>query len=113
MANVLMLALGLATTFRVNEVIETIEEFVEDSPEARQDDINDNIPAVFAATLGASLLANVLFGGSVSVEPTLNKIGINFHLDPFLNFLIKHFNASYIDNWRIQRVRKACNYLQY
>ena len=82
-ANVLMLALGLATTFKVNEIVETFEEFVEDTPEARQDDINDNIPAVFAATLGASLLANVLFGGSASTStstgPTLNKIGIDFH----------------------------------
>ena len=91
MANVLMLALGLATTFRVNEVIETIEEFVEDSPEARQDDINDNIPAVFAATLGASLLANVLFGGSASVAgPTLNKIGIDFHSNS--SFILTHFS---------------------
>ena len=79
MANVLMLALGLANTFRVNDVLDTFEDFVE-NPEARQDDINDNIPAVFAATLGASLLANVLFGGSASVAgPTLNKIGIGFN----------------------------------
>ena len=72
---VLMLALGLATSFRVNDVIETFEDFVEDENLERQSDLNDNIPAVFAATLGASLLANVLFGGGSSTPP-LNKIGI-------------------------------------
>ena len=72
---VLMLALGLATSFRVNDVIETFEDFVEDDNLERQSDLNDNIPAVFAATLGASLLANVLFGGGSSTPP-LNKIGI-------------------------------------
>ena len=71
----MMLALGLTTSFRVNDVIETFEDFVEDDNLERQSDLNDNIPAVFAATLGASLLANVLFGGGSSTPP-LNKIGI-------------------------------------
>ena len=75
-ANVLMLALGLATSFRVNEVIHTFEEFVE-NPDRQSDDINDNIPAVFAATLGASILANVLFGNSAAATP-LNKLGKSF-----------------------------------
>merc|ERR1719468_1273538 len=69
----MMLALGLATSFRVNDVIETFEDFVEDDNLERQSDLNDNIPAVFAATLGASLLANVLFGNSAAAPP-LNKI---------------------------------------
>jgi len=69
----MMLALGLATSFRVNDVIETFEDFVEDENLERQSDLNDNIPAVFAATLGASLLANVLFGNSAAAPP-LNKI---------------------------------------
>ena len=83
-ANVLMLALGLATSFRVPDVIETFEDFVEDENLERQSDLNDNIPAVFAATLGASLLANVLFGGGSG--PSLNKIGIHFyfHFTPLI-----------------------------
>ena len=76
MACVLMLALGLATSFRVNEVINTFEDFVE-NPDRQSDDINDNIPAVFAATLGASLLANVLFGKKAAA-PQLNKLGKSF-----------------------------------
>ena len=72
-ACVLMLALGLATSFRVNDVIHTFEDFVE-NPDRQSDDINDNIPAVFAATLGASILANVLFGNSAALPP-LNKLG--------------------------------------
>ena len=84
-ANVLMLALGLATSFRVPDVIETFETFVEDENLERQSDLNDNIPAVFAATLGASLLANVLFGGGSG--PSLNKIGIDFHFH-FTTFIL-------------------------
>ena len=73
MACVLMLALSLGTSFRVNDVFNTFEDFVKD-PDRQSDDINDNIPAVFAATLGASLLANVLFGNRAG--PQLNKLGI-------------------------------------
>ena len=75
-ACVLMLALGLATSFRVNDVIHSFEDFVE-NPDRQSDDINDNIPAVFAATLGASLLANVLFGKKAAA-PQLNKLGKSF-----------------------------------
>ena len=79
-ATILILALSLGHCFRVNDVFDTFEDFVEtdrqsDNPEDRQfEDLNDNIPAVFAATLGASLLANVLFGGGGA--PALNKIGM-------------------------------------
>ena len=73
MTCVLMLALGLGTSFRVNDVFNTFEDFVK-NPDRQSDDINDNIPVVFAATLGASLLANVLFGKRAG--PQLNKLGI-------------------------------------
>ena len=52
--------------------IEPAEDFVD--TDRQGDSLNDNIPAVFAATLGASLLANVLFGGGGA--PALNKIGM-------------------------------------
>ena len=56
-------------------VIDTFEDFVK-NPDRQSDDINDNIPVVFAATFGASLLANVLFGNRAG--PQLNKLGIIF-----------------------------------
>jgi len=37
----------------------------------RQSDVNDNVPAVFAATLGASLIANAVLN---KPQDTLNKI---------------------------------------
>ena len=41
--------------------IEPAEDFVD--TDRQGDSLSDNIPAVFAATLGASLLANLLLGG--------------------------------------------------
>ena len=53
--------------------IDPVEDFVD--TDRQGDSLNDNIPAVFAATLGASLLANVLFGGGGEAASSLKKIG--------------------------------------
>ena len=67
--NILILVLGIGYGFRVNEVLDAIEGVVEDTQ--RQSDVNDNIPAVFAATLGASLIANAV----LNKPDSLKKIG--------------------------------------
>ena len=58
---VFMLALSLGYNFRVEDVFEPAEDFVD--TDRQGDSLNDNIPAVFAVSFGASLLANVLLGG--------------------------------------------------
>ena len=68
--NIFILALGIGYGFRVNEVLDAIGGVVEDTQ--RQSDVNDNIPAVFAATLGASLIANAVLN---KPPDTLNRIG--------------------------------------
>ena len=67
---ILILVLGLGHGFRVNDVLDALGGVVEQTQ--RQSDVNDNIPAVFAATLGASLIANAVLNGPTD---TLNKIG--------------------------------------
>ena len=67
--NILILVLGIGYGFRVNEVLDAIGGVVEDTQ--RQSDVNDNIPAVFAATLGASLIANAV----LNPKDGLNRIG--------------------------------------
>lgn len=74
--NILILVLGIGYGFRVNEVLDAIGGVVEDTQ--RQSDVNDNIPAVFAATLGASLIANAVLN---KPKDTLNRIGkTHYHL---------------------------------
>mgnify|MGYP001496083047 CR=1 FL=1 len=68
--NIFILALGIGHGFRVNEVLDAIRGVVDDTQ--RQSDVNDNVPAVFAATLGASLIANAVLN---KPKDTLNKIG--------------------------------------
>ena len=68
--NILILVLGLGYGFRVNDVLDALGGVVQETQ--RQSDVNDNIPAVFAATLGASLIANAVLNGP---PDTLNKIG--------------------------------------
>merc|ERR1719468_432942 len=70
--NILILVLGIGYGFRVNEVLDAIGGAVEDTQ--RQSDVNDNIPAVFAATLGASLIANAVLTKPQGPQDTLNKI---------------------------------------
>ena len=67
---VLILVLGHGNGFRVTDVLNALGGVVEETQ--RQTDVNDNIPAVFAATLGASLIANAVLNGP---PDTLNKIG--------------------------------------
>merc|ERR1712004_397106 len=67
--NILILVLGLGYGFRVNDVLDALGGVVQETQ--RQSDVNDNIPAVFAATLGASLIANAVLNGPTD---TLNKI---------------------------------------
>ena len=73
--NILILVLGIGNGFRVNDVLKVFEGVVDETQ--RQSDVNDNIPAVFAATLGASLIANAVLNSPGPQEPqdTLNKIG--------------------------------------
>ena len=57
-------------------IIEPAEDFVD--TDRQGDSLSDNIPAVFAVSFGASLLANVLFGGGgqdASSRSSLKKIG--------------------------------------
>ena len=68
--NILVLVLGIGYGFRVNDVLNALGGVVEETQ--RQTDVNDNIPAVFAATLGASLIANAVLNKPTD---TLNKIG--------------------------------------
>ena len=70
--NILILVLGIGYGFRVNNILEVFEGIVEETQ--RQSDVNDNIPAVFAATLGASLIANAVLNKNTP-EDNLNKIG--------------------------------------
>ena len=67
--NIFILALGIGYGFRVNDVLDTLGGIVEDTQ--RQSDVNDKVPAVFAATLGASLIANAV----LNKQDSLNKIG--------------------------------------
>ena len=69
--NIFLLVLGIGHGFRVNEVLDAIRGVVDDTQ--RQSDVNDNVPAVFAATLGASLIANAVLNNKP--KDTLNKIG--------------------------------------
>jgi len=66
--NILILALGIGYGFRVNDVLDTLGGIVEDTQ--RQSDVNDKVPAVFAATLGASLIANAV----LNPKDGLNRI---------------------------------------
>ena len=68
--NILILVLGIGNGFRVNDVLRVFEGVVDETQ--RQSDVNDNIPAVFAATLGASLIANAVLN---KPKDTLNRIG--------------------------------------
>ena len=67
--NIFILALGIGYGFRVNDVLDTLGGIVEDTQ--RQSDVNDKVPAVFAATLGASLIANAV----LNPKDGLNRIG--------------------------------------
>ena len=67
--NILILALGIGYGFRVSDVLDSLGGIVEDTQ--RQSDVNDKVPAVFAATLGASLIANAV----LNPKDGLNRIG--------------------------------------
>ena len=71
--NILILVLGIGNGFRVNDVLKVFEGVVDETQ--RQSDVNDNIPAVFAATLGASLIANAVLNSPGGPQDTLNRIG--------------------------------------
>ena len=65
---VLILALSLGYSFRVEDVFDIFGARINIPPQNEMidrqgDSLSDNIPAVFAVTFGASLLANVLFRG--------------------------------------------------
>ena len=67
---ILIIGLSVGHGFRVDDVLDTLGGLVDETQ--RQSDVNDNIPAVFAATLGASLIANAVLNGPAD---TLNKVG--------------------------------------
>ena len=71
--HIFILIVGIGYGFRLNDFLNILG--VEETQ--RQSDVNDNIPAVFAATLGASLIANAVLNSPGPQEPqdTLNKIG--------------------------------------
>lgn len=73
--NILILVLGIGYGFRVKDLLNVLGGVVEETQ--RQSDVNDNIPAVFAATLGASLIANAVLNNNPGPTDTLNKIGNN------------------------------------
>ena len=71
-AAVLVISLANTGTGQgLTEVFDAFGDFV-DNPD-RQSDVNDNIPAVFGATLAASLFANLIFQASQNCK-TQNKI---------------------------------------
>ena len=67
---ILLFALSNGNGFRVDDVLDTLGGLVDETQ--RQSDVNENIPAVFAATLGASLIANAVLN---KPKDTLNKVG--------------------------------------
>ena len=69
--NFFLLALTIGSGFRVTDILDALGGAVDETQ--RQSDLNENIPAVFAATLGASLIANAV----LNKKPTdnLNKTG--------------------------------------
>ena len=73
--HIFILVVGIGHGFRLNDFLNVLGVGVEETQ--RQSDVNDNIPAVFAATLGASLIANAVLNSPGPQEPqdTLNKIG--------------------------------------
>ena len=73
--NIFILVLGMGYGFRINDFLNIFGGVVEETQ--RQSDVNDNIPAVFAATLGASLIANAVLNNPGPQQDTLNKIGNN------------------------------------
>ena len=67
---ILIIGLSVVHGFRVGDVLDTLNGIVDETQ--RQSDVNDNIPAVFAATLGASLIANAVLNKPAD---TLNRVG--------------------------------------
>ena len=84
---ILILVLGLGYGFRVNDVLDALGGVVQETQ--RQSDVNDNIPAVFAATLGASLIANAVLN---KPPDTLNKIGRYHRINGVTTYTIKTCN---------------------
>ena len=56
-------------------IIEPAEDFVD--TDRQGDSLSDNIPAVFAVSFGASLLANVLFRGGGDASANVPSQGID------------------------------------
>ena len=69
--NFFLLALTIGSGFRVTDILDALGGAVDKTQ--RKSDLDDKIPAVFAATLGASLIANAV----LNKKPTdnLNKTG--------------------------------------
>ena len=67
---ILIIGLSIGHGFQVDDVLSTLGRLVDETQ--RKSDVNDNIPAVFAATLGASLIANAVLNGPTD---TLNRVG--------------------------------------
>ena len=72
---VFMLTLSLGYSFRVEDVFEPAEDFVDTDRQGGS--LSDNIPAVFAVSFGASLLANVLFRGGGDASANVPSQGID------------------------------------
>ena len=72
--NILILTLGIGYGSWVSDVLKALGWDVEDT-QRQSDDVQDNILAVFAATLGASLIANVVLNVNGPALDTLNRIG--------------------------------------
>ena len=69
---ILIFALSTGHSFRVNDVLDTLGGLVDETQ--RQSDVNDNIPAVFAATLGASLIVNAVLNGPAKTLTRVSEI---------------------------------------
>ena len=67
---ILIIGLSIGHGFQVDDVLSTLGRLVDETQ--RKSDVNDNIPAVFAATLGASLIANAVLNKPAD---TLNRVG--------------------------------------
>ena len=67
---IIIIGLSVGHGFRVDDVLDTLGGLVDETQ--RQSDVNDYLPAVFAATLEASLIANAVLNGPAD---TLNNVG--------------------------------------
>ena len=70
---ILIIGLSVGHGFRVDDVLDTLGGLADETQ--RQSDVIDSIPAVFKATLGASLIVNVVLNGPAKTLTRVGEIG--------------------------------------